>query len=65
MSITSSMILNGIILFKKVTELWKWIGTRKSTRSIMGLGRVELNFFYKFQCELIFDPVHPDWICDE
>jgi len=29
-------------------ELSKWIGTREPTRLTKGLGRVGLNFFYKF-----------------
>jgi len=40
-------------------ELAKWVETRGPTRSIMGLGWVGLNWFYKFQYGLIFDPTHP------
>jgi len=35
----------------------KWVRIRGSTRSITGLDRVGLKFFYKFQYRLIFDSV--------
>jgi len=39
-------------------ELSKWVGTCEPTRLITGSGWVWLNFFYKFQYGLTFDPVH-------
>jgi len=40
-----------------LVELSKWVRTREPTRPTMGLGRVGLKFFIKFQYGLIFDPV--------
>jgi len=42
----------------KVIELSKWVGTREPIRFTTILSRVGLNFFYKFQYRLIFDPAH-------
>jgi len=38
----------------------KWIRIRKPTRSITNSNQVGLNYFYKFQFELIFDLVHQE-----
>jgi len=39
-------------------ELSKWVEIRESIRSIIGSDRVGLNFFYKFEYKLIFDPTY-------
>jgi len=45
-------------IFELKIELSKWVKICESIRFTTGLGWVGLNFFYKFQYGLIFDPAH-------